>query len=98
MGYSPYYPDGVTDEMIEQYFGNNASCATCYYFHNGLCQSREDKLVDDYSIEEIETMDDRQYQNLCGTDEDDYCDDYEYNEDLSRDEEYYYDMYGRIDE
>lgn len=84
MGWSPYYPAGVTDEMIEQYFGDDGSCcANCSHYCDGYCSILEDKATK----EELEQMEQADDFSPIMVDEDYCCDDYDYDD--SYDEEPY---------
>ena len=82
MGHSPYYPDDVTDEMIDEYFGDDGSCcANCsHHYSDGTCWRKEHKVEKEYTEEEIEAMTEAEYNALISVDDDDWCDDYEGDE------------------
>jgi len=80
MGHSPYYPDNVTDEMIDEYFGDNdnSCCANCsHHYSDGTCSCKEHKVEDDYTEDEIEAMTEAEYNALITVDDDEWCDSYE---------------------
>ena len=75
---SPYYPAGVTDAMIDKYFGDDGSCCEkCRYYLSGTCTKKEDE----YSAKELEDMTDEEYEEATHVDSDDYCDDFEWEDD-----------------
>ena len=74
---SPYYPAGVTDEMIDRYFGDDGSCCEkCEHYLSGDCSRKENAL----SVEEAEAMTDEEYAEAIHVDADDYCDDFEWKD------------------
>ena len=79
MGHSPYYPDNVTDEMIDEYFGDDGCCcANCAYrWSDGTCACKEHKVEKDYTEDEIEAMTEAEYNALISVDDDEWCDSYE---------------------
>ena len=79
---SPYYPAGVTDELIDRYFGEgNERCSNCeYHCSDGTCRMKENSLDDDYTEEDIENMTMDEYNRLITVDDDDCCDDWEPDE------------------
>ena len=59
---SPYYPAGVTDAMIDKYFGDDGSCCEkCRYYLSGTCTKKEDE----YSAKELEDMTDEEYESFA---------------------------------
>lgn len=90
MGYSPYYPAGVTDEMIDYYFGDHGECcAKCENFYGGTCTLKANRLTAD----EEEAMTQKEYDDYITVEDDDYCDDFEW-----REEEPPYDEDARMEE
>ena len=78
---SPYYPAGVTDEMIDKYFGGDGSCCnTCRYFSNGVCSRKENDL-EDMADEEYDAMSEKEKDEFITVDKDDYCDDFDWKDD-----------------
>ena len=83
MGYSPYYPDDVTDEMIDRYFGDDGSCCErCEYYEGGTCRVKEADAELDYTEEEIMEMSEAEYLALIGVDGDGYCNAFEWREEI----------------
>ena len=83
MGWSPYYPAGVTDEMIDRYFGEgDACCKSCQYYRSSDCSCalKEEALENDLTAEELEDMTQNEYYKAISTAEDDYCDEFEYKD------------------
>ena len=76
------YPPGVTDAMIDAYFGDDGRCcANCtYYWSDGSCMRKENAVESNYTEEEIEAMSQAEYDELISTDKDDWCDEYEAEE------------------
>lgn len=80
MGWSPYYPAGVTDEMIDAYFGDDGSCCEkCEHYRNGTCCLKETEL-DDMNDAEYEAMTEAEKEAFAKVDKDDYCDNFEWPE------------------
>lgn len=77
MGHSPYYPDDVTDEMIDRYFGNddNSCCKYCshYYSCDSSCSRKENSITADEAM----AMSDEEFAEAIHTDPDDWCDDFD---------------------
>lgn len=76
---SPYYPAGVTDEMIDKYFGDDGSCcAKCdnYYTCDSSCRLKENAIT----ASEAESMTDEEYEAVIHTDADDWCDRFEWKD------------------
>lgn len=91
MGHSPYYPDNVTDEMIDEYFGDDGCCcANCSNrWNDGTCSCKERKVEKEYTEDEIEAMTEAEYKALISVDNDGYCshyiaNDYDSYEDYDR--------------
>ena len=82
MGHSPYYPDNVTDEMIDEYFGDNGCCcANCSnHWSDGTCYCKERKVEKEYTEDEIEAMTEAEYNALISVADDEWCNDYEYDD------------------
>ena len=75
--HSPYYPAGVTDKMIDEYFnGDDSCCKYCRHFSGGICYKKEASADED----ELLLMTDSDYIKAFGVDDDDYCDDYDYDD------------------
>ena len=75
MGYN--LPDGVTDKMIAEYFGESkTACWNCWYYDNGICKRKEEKI----SPEELEEMEQNDDYSALYTNEDDWCENYEYDD------------------
>ena len=75
---SPYYPAGVTDALIEEYFGDHGCCcATCEHYSGGACWKKENSLT----AEEAEMMTQDEFDRYISVDTDDYCDEYDKKDD-----------------
>ena len=78
MGWSPYYPAGVTDEMIAQYFGDDGSCCEkcAHYWHcDSSCRLKEDAIT----AEEEERMTEEEYNDAIHVETYDWCDNFEWD-------------------
>ena len=84
MGHSPYYPDDVTDEMIDEAFGDDGSCCkycSHYFTCDSSCALKEWALETDIEKGDVEEMTDEEFQQAITVDEEDYCDDFEWRDD-----------------
>ena len=77
------YPPGVTDAMIDYYFGDDgACCAMCeYYWSDGTCTKKEIRAEIDYANGMLGEMDIDEYNDLISTDAENWCDDFEWKDD-----------------
>ena len=77
---SIYYPAGVTDEMIDYYFGDDGSCCKyCEHCYGGTCDLKSDEL-EELPEEEYAELTEAERKHYADVDDDDWCDQFEWKD------------------